>query len=375
MLTPMKRLLFAIVLLSAARTAAARGMFSETFAVTETAAVSAVSSASAETIASAVVSSSAEIAASAVSMLSAEAIMSAVSSASAETAASAVSSVSAEIAASAVSMLSAEAIMSAVSSASAETAASAVSSVSAEIAASAVSMLSAEAAASGLRAVFPETTVSAVPAAAGDFFRSGVPAAAASPASSAAVAALAPSADGRAAEILEKLAAGFRALGAYGVTFEVSSDEYTTRGRYAVEGEKYYIAVGEAEVYCDGKIRYEIDNRRREVTIDDVDTSSRNLLSNPAHAFDFIGTQYAPSLVSDAGGRAVVRLTPTSADASPAGEILVTVDTAAMRPESLRYDYDGEQVGIAVLGVAPLDTPLKAFSKGDYKGYEFIDFR
>jgi len=299
MLTPMKRLLFAIVLLSAARTAAARGMLSETFAVTETAV------------------------------------------------------------ASTVSMLSAEATMSAVSSVSAETAASAVFSVSAE------------AAASDLRAVFPETTVSAVPAAAGDFFRSGVPVAAASPASSAAVAALAPSADGRAAEILEKLAAGFRALGAYGVTFEVSSDEYTTRGRYAVEGENYYIAVGEAEVYCDGKIRYEIDNRRREVTIDDVDTSSRNLLSNPAHAFDFIGTQYAPSLVSDAGGRAVVRLTPTSANASPAGEILVTVDTAAMRPESLRYDYDGEQVGIAVLG----DTPLKAFSKGDYKGYEFIDFR
>lgn len=303
MLTPMKRLLFAIVLLSAARTAAARGMLSETFAVTETAV------------------------------------------------------------ASTVSMLSAEATMSAVSSVSAETAASAVFSVSAE------------AAASDLRAVFPETTVSAVPAAAGDFFRSGVPVAAASPASSAAVAALEPSADGRAAEILEKLAAGFRALGAYGVTFEVSSDEYTTRGRYAVEGENYYIAVGEAEVYCDGKIRYEIDNRRREVTIDDVDTSSRNLLSNPAHAFDFIGTQYAPSLVSDAGGRAVVRLTPTSANASPAGEILVTVDTAAMRPESLRYDYDGEQVGIAVLGVAPLDTPLKAFSKGDYKGYEFIDFR
>ena len=326
MLTPMKRLLFAIVLLSAARTAAARGMLSETLAVTETAAASAVSSASAETA------------------------VSAVSSASAEAVASAVSSVSAETAASAVFSASAETFMSAVSPVSAE-------------------------AASGLRAVFPETTVSAVPAAAGDFFRSGVPAAAASPASSAAVAALEPSADGRAAEILEKLAAGFRALGAYGVTFEVSSDEYTTRGRYAVEGENYYIAVGEAEVYCDGKIRYEIDNRRREVTIDDVDTSSRNLLSNPAHAFDFIGTQYAPSLVSDAEGRAVVRLTPTSADASPAGEILVTVDTAAMRTESLRYDYDGEQVGIAVLGVAPLDTPLKAFSKGDYKGYEFIDFR
>ena len=205
---------------------------------------------------------------------------------------------------------------------------------------------------------------------------SGVPAASAVPAPSATAAvASAPSAGGRAGEILEKLAAGFRALGAYGVTFEVVADEYTTRGSYAVEGENYYIVLGDAEVYCDGKVRYEIDNRRREVTIDDVDTASRNILNNPAHAFDFIGAEYAPSLVSDEGGRAVVRLTPTSANASPAGEILVTVDTAAMRPESLRYDYDGEQVGIAVLGVAPLDAPLKAFSKENYKGYEFIDFR
>lgn len=326
MLTPMKRLLFAIVLLSAARTAAARGMFSETFAVTEAAAVSAVSSASAETA------------------------VSAVSSASAEAVASAVSSVSAETAASAVFSASAETFMSAVSSVSAE-------------------------AASGLRAVFPETTVSAVPAAAGDFFRSGVPAAAASPASSAAVAALEPSADGRAAEILEKLAAGFRALGAYGVTFEVSSDEYTTRGRYAVEGENYYIAVGEAEVYCDGKIRYEIDNRRREVTVTEVDAASRNILNNPVRAFDFLGSEYVPTLVSEAGGCAVVRLTPAAGNDSPAGNVTVTVDTATMRPLSLSYDYDGEQVQISVLGVAPLSGHVRVFDRQAYAGYEFIDFR
>lgn len=179
----------------------------------------------------------------------------------------------------------------------------------------------------------------------------------------------------RAGEILEKLAARFRALGAYGVTFEVTADEYATRGRYAVEGENYYIVLGDAEVYCDGKVRYEIDNRRREVTIDDVDTSSRNILNNPAHAFDFIGTEYASSLVGEAGGRTIVRLTPTSRNVSPAGEILVTVDVATMRPESLRYDYDGEQVGITVLSVAPLATPLKAFDKKSYKDYEFIDFR
>ena len=185
---------------------------------------------------------------------------------------------------------------------------------------------------------------------------------------------LPPAAD-RAAGILAGVSDGFRTLGAYGVSFEVRSDEYVTRGRYAVEGEGYYLVLGDAEVYCDGAVRYEVDNRRREVTIDVVDTDSRNILNNPVHAFDFLGSEYAASLAGEQEGRAVVRLTPAPGNTSSAGNIVLTVDTAAMRPESLRYDYDGEQVGIAVLGVAPLDTPLKAFSKGDYKGYEFIDFR
>ena len=173
---------------------------------------------------------------------------------------------------------------------------------------------------------------------------------------------------GRADAILAGVSDGFRALGAYGVSFEVRSDEYVTRGRYAVEGENYYLVLG-------GAVRYEVDNRRREVTIDVVDTGSRNILNNPVHAFDFLGSEYAASLAGEQEGRAVVRLTPAPGNTSSAGNIVLTVDTAAMRPVSLRYDYDGEQVGIAVLGVAPLDTPLKAFSKGDYKGYEFIDFR
>lgn len=159
------------------------------------------------------------------------------------------------------------------------------------------------------------------------------------------------------------------------MTFEVSSDEYTTRGRYAVEGENYYIAVGEAEVYCDGKIRYEIDNRRREVTVTEVDAASRNILNNPVRAFDFLGSEYVPTLVSEAGGRAVVRLTPAAGNDSPAGNVTVTVDTATMRPLSLSYDYDGEQVRVSVLGVAPLAGHVRVFDRQAYAGYEFIDFR
>ena len=74
-------------------------------------------------------------------------------------------------------------------------------------------------------------------------------------------------------------------------------------------------------------------------------------------------------------GRAVVRLTPAPGNTSSAGNIVLTVDTAAMRPVSLRYDYDGEQVQVSVLGIKPLETPLKAFAKDNYAGYEFIDFR
>ena len=168
---------------------------------------------------------------------------------------------------------------------------------------------------------------------------------------------------GRADAILAGVSDGFRALGAYGVSFEVRSDEYVTRGRYAVEGENYYLVLGDAEVYCDGAVRYEVDNRRRDI------------LNNPVHAFDFLGSEYAASLAGEQEGRAVVRLTPAPGNTSSAGNIVLTVDTAAMRPVSLRYDYDGEQVQVSVLGIKPLETPLKAFAKDNYAGYEFIDFR
>ena len=180
---------------------------------------------------------------------------------------------------------------------------------------------------------------------------------------------------GRADAILAGVSDGFRALGAYGVSFEVRSDEYVTRGRYAVEGENYYLVLGDAEVYCDGAVRYEVDNRRREVTVTEVDTASRNILNNPVRAFDFLGSEYTPSLVSEADGRAVVRLTPAAGNDSPAGSVTVTVDTAAMRPLSLSYDYDGEQVRVGILGIAPLAGHVRLFDKNAYAGYEFIDFR
>ena len=180
---------------------------------------------------------------------------------------------------------------------------------------------------------------------------------------------------GRATEILEQLAAGFRAMPGYSVDFEVSAGDYKSCGSYVVEGRCYYLALADAEVFADSVVRYEIDNRRREVPVTEVDAASRNILNNPVRAFDFLGSEYTPSLVSEADGRAVVRLTPAAGNASPAGDVTLTGDTATMRPRSLSYDYDGEQVLANGLEVAPLAGHVRRFDKNAYAGYEFIDFR
>ena len=111
------------------------------------------------------------------------------------------------------------------------------------------------------------------------------------------------------------------------------------------------------------------------MTVTEVDAASRNILNNPVRAFDFLGSEYVPALVSEAGDRAVVRLTPAAGNDSPAGNVTVTVETATMRPLSLSYDYDGEQVLVRVLDIAPLTGHVRAFDKQAYAGYEFIDFR
>ncbi|MEG0807139.1 MAG: hypothetical protein RR410_02155 [Alistipes sp.] len=179
----------------------------------------------------------------------------------------------------------------------------------------------------------------------------------------------------RAEVILEQLSAGFRTMKSYGVQFEVVAGEYTTKGSYSVEGENYNILLGDAEVFCDGKVRYEVDKRRKEITINEVDASSRNILNNPVHAFDFLGSEFAAALLWERDGKAAVRLIPTASNNASAGEITVTVSTAAMLPVAIEYNYDGERIVVTVASIASLSAALKHFNKANYAGYEWIDFR
>ena len=146
-------------------------------------------------------------------------------------------------------------------------------------------------------------------------------------------------------------------------------------GNYAVCGETYRIVLGDAEVWFDGKTRHEIDNRRKEVTLSNVDPDDRNILNNPVRAFDFIGGEYLPSLLRERDGEAVVLLEPAGDGGMPAGSVTLVVATATMRPRSLDYDFDGERVTVRILGIEPLRKALPAFDRSAFAAYEWIDFR
>ena len=111
-------------------------------------------------------------------------------------------------------------------------------------------------------------------------------------------------------------------LGRYEAAFKLQVGDYIADGRYMVEGNAYHIVVGSAaEVYCDGKVRYEVDKEREEVNIDVVDASSRNILDNPTRCFDFVGSDYSAIVVERSEKQVTLKLVST--DEKVEGEIAV----------------------------------------------------
>ena len=162
------------------------------------------------------------------------------------------------------------------------------------------------------------------------------------------------------------------------MSFTVNSGDQKIKGYYAVSGEKYYISIGDAEVFCDGGARYEVNPQNKEVTVDAVDTKSHNILTNPTRAFDFIDGEFAFEMVGVNNGVATVKLTSTAENAV-LGAIFVVMDTATAQPRSLTYDIDGAQIAIEVASIDELtgmvDISMFTFDKNNYRGYEIVDFR
>lgn len=181
-------------------------------------------------------------------------------------------------------------------------------------------------------------------------------------------------ADNRSAELLAQLQRSVEAMSGYRVDFAVEAEGHTFSGYYRVCGDSYYMRLGQAEVYCDGKVRREIDPGKREVVVDTVDPSSRNILNNPTRAFTLLDGAFVHETAAEKEGIATLLLSPASAK-SGISRVTLELDTRTMRPRSLVYDADGESVTVRIRGFRAESDPLPLFRSDNYNGFEIIDFR
>ena len=161
-------------------------------------------------------------------------------------------------------------------------------------------------------------------------------------------------------------------LGSYDVEFDIEAEGYEASGSYAVAGDSYHIVLPQAEVYSDGKVRYEVDHERREVNVDVVDLTSRNVLDNPTRCFDFVGDGYELSVVKQSANEVVVRIVAT--DEAFEGEVFLTADEKG-RPMELKYQLYDDVIKVKIKSFAPRKAKLPTFVKTVYKDYDIIDFR
>ena len=171
-----------------------------------------------------------------------------------------------------------------------------------------------------------------------------------------------------------------RSLGAsYGVHVEVTTDdsEEPVAGYYIVDGDSYYLQLGVMEVYSDAKLRYEINNERKEVTEDVVNLESVDLLTNPTRAFNFVDDEFDASIVEQNAEGATLRLVPKDELLGISDiRLVLRRDGATVMPTDVSYDYDGSVVDIELHVVETQDTSLPRWAerKTNYRAYDMVSF-
>lgn len=191
--------------------------------------------------------------------------------------------------------------------------------------------------------------------------------------------------DQRSSELISMLSSTFGGYKQYEVQFTARVDQGAegVQGRYVVSANRYYITADDRQIYSDGKQKYEVNDTDREVTIDVVNVSDKDILSNPTRAFEFVGGAYASTFkgeITYAGKKCyVVELLPT-VKGSAIEQITLMIAAATGLPAGVKYRIDGvaSAVEVTVNKITKLPTvseSLFVFDKNRHKGYEIIDFR
>lgn len=161
----------------------------------------------------------------------------------------------------------------------------------------------------------------------------------------------------------------------YALFMKVDAYGEEINGYFMVEEDSYYIQLGTMEVYSNGKIRYEINNERKEVTEDRVDLESVDLLTNPTRAFDFVEDEFTSSIFEEIHNGVILKLEPKEDIGITAIYVSVINDGKGnITPHAIRYDYEGEQVAIALIMADAGSSIMPKWDKSRYTTYDMVSF-
>ena len=158
------------------------------------------------------------------------------------------------------------------------------------------------------------------------------------------------------------------------VSLSVPESE-TINGYFMVEDDSFYITLGVMEVFSDGKLRYEVNNDRKEVTEDRVDLTSVDILTNPTRAFDFVDEEFEVSMTRTLEHGAVLMLKPRSSDYGITAIYLSVINVEGrVQPVMIIYDYEGDMVSIRLSMADVKDVKLPRWDKSAYRAYDIVSF-
>ena len=160
----------------------------------------------------------------------------------------------------------------------------------------------------------------------------------------------------------------------YALFMKVDAYGEEMNGYFMVEDDSYYIQLGMMEVYSDGKLRYEVNNERKEVTEDRVNISSRDLLTNPTRAFEFVEEEFTASISESIHNGAILKFVPKQSADITAVYVSVVWQDGRIVPLAIKYDYEGEEVAIALVMADVESAVLPRWKAATYKSYDFVSF-
>lgn len=161
----------------------------------------------------------------------------------------------------------------------------------------------------------------------------------------------------------------------YAYNIAVTTADGSISGYYMVEGDGYYLTLGVMEVYSDGKLRYEINNERKEVTEDRVNLKAVDLLTNPTRAFSFIDKEFTVTIAQRLTQGVVLKLVPRDTSLG-ISHILLSLSSVpgGVVPTKIVYNYDGDSVDIALSALAVSDKTLPRWDSETYRAYDIVSF-